>query len=52
MDFTPPEGKTKAFMYSNHVFEANGKRYYSGDWVSEAVKSDGSSFSLCYYYGV
>ena len=46
MDFTPPEGRTKAFMYSNHVFEANGKRYYSGDWVSEAVKSDGSSFSV------
>lgn len=46
MDFTPPEGKTKAFMYSNHVFEANGKRYYSGDWVSEAVRSDGGSFSV------
>ena len=46
IDFTPPDGKTKAFMYSNHVFEANGKRYYSGDWVSEAVRSDGSSFSV------
>lgn len=46
MDFTPPEGKTKAFMYSDYIFEANGKRYYSNEFVVEAVKSDKALFSV------
>ncbi len=46
MDFTPPKGRNRAFLYSNYVAEANGKHYYSGEFVDEVIASDRSSHSV------